>query len=76
MKENDLKRRMKVLLFASTLLCFGCRQIPSGVSAAPKIVEADGTQYTACEGLINVYQPSREVADSSARIYEITFTDE
>ena len=43
---------------------------------APKIVEADGSVYTACSGLITVYHPSREVADSSDRTYEITFTDE
>jgi hypothetical protein len=58
------------------LLSFGWKNVPSGISTAPKLIVVDGTTYVACEGFIKVYQPSREIADSSRKTYEITFTDE
>ena len=63
-------------LMALTFSWSGCENIPSGVSVAPKLIEADGSLYTACEGYITVYHPSRDIADSSSQTYEITFTDD
>jgi hypothetical protein len=68
---------LQVILTITSMTCwFGCNHIPSSVSMAPKMIEADGAEYIACEGFVNVYQPSREIADSSSKTYEITFTDE
>lgn len=53
-----------------------CSNVPSTFSPAPKIIEADDHDYTACSGLIVIYQPSRDVASSSQKTYEITFTDD
>jgi hypothetical protein len=62
-------------LGAFWICTLACNDIPTHVSRSPKIIEADGNQYTACTGDITVYEPSREVAESSQRTYEITFTD-
>ena len=70
-------RIVRAILTIISMTCsFGCNRIPSSVSMAPKIIEADGAEYIACEGFVNVYQPSREIADSSSKTYEISFTDE
>jgi hypothetical protein len=66
---------LALAIMVCMLSSFACRT-PSGISSAPKIIEADGVEYIACSGLITVYQPSRDVADSSQQTYEITFTDE
>jgi hypothetical protein len=66
---------MVILLFAVSAMG-GCKNIPSGVSTAPKVIEADRAQFVGCSGLIKVYAPSRDVADSSEKSYEITFTDQ
>jgi hypothetical protein len=52
----------------------GCDSIPQHV--APKAIVADGVSYTACEGFIWVYSPSRGIVDSTAKSYEIEFTDD
>lgn len=68
--------RSAVLILPFTLFCLGCNSIPSGISTAPKEIEADHAAYVACEGFVIVYHPSRDIADSSSKTYEITFTDD
>jgi hypothetical protein len=63
-------------VITSTATLTACSNIPNGTSLAPKTIEADGNYYVACSGFITVYQPSRDVADSSQKTYEITFTDD
>jgi hypothetical protein len=68
---------LRAILTVTSMTClFGCNHIPNGVSMAPKIIEVDGREYIACEGFVNIYQPSRDIADSSSKTYEITFTDD
>jgi len=75
MREKQTRLRL-LLVAAFAAILTACSNIPSGTSAAPKIIVADGSSYTACSGFIVVYQPSRDVADSSQKTYEITFTDD
>lgn len=71
-----MRSALAALTVILALFCCGCGDVPRTVRTAPKIIEAGGVQYTACEGFITVYRPSRDVADSSRETYEITFSDE
>ena len=62
------------LIFGSLALV-GYQYLPAHLHAAPKLIQANGITYLACEGWITVYSPSREVASSSPKSYEITFYD-
>jgi hypothetical protein len=75
-RNNNAGRLWLLLAITSAATLTACANIPGGMNAAPKIIEADGTFYVACSGFITVYQPSRDVADSSQKTYEITFTDD
>jgi len=67
---------MRMFCLLSLLPFVGCGYIPDHAHSAPKSVEADGTHYLACEGMILVYSPSKEVASASSKTYEIEFTDD
>jgi len=43
---------------------------------SPKRILANGSEYTACEGAILLYHPSRGIVASNTSTYEIVFTDE
>jgi hypothetical protein len=75
-RNNNVARLCLLLAITSAATLTACANIPGGMNSAPKVIEADGTSYVACSGFITVYQPSRDVADSSQKTYEITFTDD
>jgi hypothetical protein len=64
-----------ILVVSITLFLGACSEIPD-MHRAPQNIFADGVNYTACTGIVNVYTPSRDVSDSSEKTYEITFTDD
>jgi len=76
--ESNGARLRLFLAIASVATLTACSNIPSGMNPAPKIIEADGNSYVACSGFITVYEPSRDIADSSSsqKTYELTFTDD
>lgn len=73
-------RLVRTILLCSALLLVvfvgGCSHVPSNYFFAPKELEIDGTSHIACSGLIWIYSPSRNIADSTKKTYEITFTDD
>jgi hypothetical protein len=71
----QMLKRLMLALFALSLLC-GCRNIPNNWYTAPKTIQADGSTYLACEGVITLYSPSRGIVDSSSKSYELLFTDD
>lgn len=76
MRATNRARLGLVLVLATGAMLPACSNVPSAMSSAPKIIEADGNYYTACSGTIFIYQPSRDVGDSSQKTYEVTFTDD
>jgi hypothetical protein len=64
------------VLLLLILVTSGCSEVPSNYFSAPKELEIDGTSHIACTGVIWIYSPSRNVADSTTKSYEITFTDD
>jgi hypothetical protein len=64
------------LLFALVLFVGGCSAVPANFYSTPKQMEIDGISYTACSGTIWIYSPSRDVASSTEKSYEVTFTDD
>jgi hypothetical protein len=62
-------------LIVALLAIVAYEYMPEHLHAAPKIIQANGISYLACEGWITVYSPSREIASSSPKSYEITFYD-
>jgi hypothetical protein len=62
-------------IVAAICLLSSCNQIPEHWHSAPKLIDADGSSYVACTGMIRVYNPSRDVTSSSSPSYEIVFTD-
>ena len=67
--------KLPPLALSLVLLC-GCSNVPSNFFFTPKEVEIDGSRHLACGDLVWVYSPSRGIADSSKKTYEITFGDE
>jgi hypothetical protein len=68
-----------ILLFVACMplvLVSGCSDIPANFYLTPKNIEIDGASHTACSGLIWIYNPSRDIAASTEKTYEITFTDD
>jgi hypothetical protein len=72
---SALEKLRALRLFSLVLLC-GCDNIPAHWHSAPKTVQADNQEYLACQGDIWIYSPSRNVASSSSKSYEIEFTDD
>jgi hypothetical protein len=70
-----MKLLMTACLSVALLGAAAYEYVPAHLHAAPKIIQANGILYLACEGWITVYSPSRDVASSSPRTYEITFYD-
>jgi hypothetical protein len=68
-----VKHVMPILFIVIGIM--GCSKVPK-YDFSPKAIRANGFSYTACEGIIRVYSPSRNVESSSSITYEITFTDE
>jgi hypothetical protein len=66
--------KARLIAVSASLMLLSCN-LPRGLSAAPKIIMADGAQHVACSGFVTVYHPSRDVSSSSEETYEITFTD-
>lgn len=70
---------MRLLLTIGAIVALlaigGYEYMPAHLHIAPKIIQANGISYLACEGWITVYSPSREIASSSPKSYEITFYD-
>ena len=64
-------------LFATLIVIAagGCSAVPRNFYSTPKNIEIDGRSYTACSGTVWVYSPSREVAASTEKSYEIMFSD-
>jgi hypothetical protein len=70
-----MKLLLTTFVIVVPLAIVGYQYMPAHLHAAPKIIQANGISYLACEGWITVYSPSREVASSSPKSYEITFYD-
>ena len=66
---------LTIAVFVTLLAVVGYEYMPAHLHMAPKIIQANGVSYLACEGWITVYSPSREVASSSPKSYEVTFYD-
>lgn len=64
-----------VALFLSVPIS-ACSYVPTNYSSPPKEIEIDGTSHIACGDVIWIYSPSRNIADSTKKTYEITFTDD
>jgi hypothetical protein len=70
-------RRLSILCMFSLISLCGCDEVPLHWFSAPQTVTADGQVHLACEGVIRVYSPSRDIkASSSSKSYEVVFTDE
>jgi hypothetical protein len=59
-----MNRGLQIGLFATLVLSFGCNDIKS----SPKAIDADGTIYLACTGLVRI-------SGSLQQGYEVSFTD-
>ena len=66
---------LTIAVFVTRLAVVGYEYMPAHLHMAPKIIQANGVSYLACEGWITVYSPSKEVASSSPKSYEVTFYD-
>lgn len=77
MKSRRSIVSVPLLAFSLVLLgeC-GCSSVPSNFLTTPKEVEINGSRYLACGDVVWIYSPSRGIADSSKKTYEITFDDE
>jgi hypothetical protein len=69
-----MKFLLTVVVIAS-LAVVGYEYMSAHLYTAPKIIQANGISYLACEGWITVYSNPREVASSSPKSHEITFYD-
>lgn len=70
-----MRLMLSILVIFALLAIVAHVYMPEHLHAAPKIIQANGISFLACEGWITVYSPSREVASSSPKSYEITFYD-
>jgi hypothetical protein len=68
-----MKHIFAIALTFGGLASVGCNKIPAHIHTAPKLIAADGSFFTACSGIIEVYSPSRRVVSASKESYEIVF---